>query len=54
MMIDLNNGLIRIINPDRKFVKRPINRIITDENKVPTFLRKKGKTTAGTSCNSNF
>ena len=54
VMIDLNNGLIGIRNPDRKYVKRPINRIITDENKVPIFFRKKGKTTAGTSCNSNF
>ena len=26
VMIDLNNGLIRIRNPDRKYVKRPINR----------------------------
>ena len=38
-MIDLNNGLIRIRNPDRKYVKRLINRIITDENKVPVFFR---------------
>ena len=37
VMIDLNNGLIRIRNPDRKYVKRPINIIITDENKVPIF-----------------
>ena len=37
VMIDLNNGLIRIRNPDRKYVKRPINRIITDEKKVPVF-----------------
>ena len=37
VMIDLNNGLIRIRNPVRKYVKRPINRIITDENKVPIF-----------------
>ena len=43
MMIDLNNGLIRIRNPDRKYVKRPINRIITDENKVPIFLDRKVK-----------
>ena len=54
VMIDLNNGLIRIRNPDRKCVKKPINRIITDENKVPIFFRYKGKTTAGTSCNNNF
>ena len=38
VMIDLNNGLIGIRNPDRKYVKRPINRIITDENKVPIFF----------------
>ena len=38
LMIDLNNGLIRIRNPDRKYVKKPINRIITDENKVPIFF----------------
>ena len=43
VMIDLNNGLIRIRNPDRKYVKRPINRIITDENKVPIFLDRKVK-----------
>ena len=41
VMIDLNNGLIRIRNPDRKYVKRPINRIITDENKLPIFLDRK-------------
>ena len=37
VLIDLNNGLIRIRNPDRKIVKTPINRIITDKNKVPIF-----------------
>ena len=35
--IDLHNGLIKIRNPDRKYVKRPVNRITTDENKVPIF-----------------
>ena len=54
VMIDLNNGLIRIRNPDRKYVKKPFNRIITDENKVPIFLDRKVKNTAGTSCSSNF
>ena len=34
MMIDLNNGLIGIRNPDRKYVKKPNNRIIADENKA--------------------
>ena len=35
VMLDLNNGLIRIRNPGRKYVKKPVNRTITDENKVP-------------------
>ena len=47
VMIDLNNGLIRIRNPDRKYVKIPINRIITDENKVPIFLDRKVKLQPG-------
>ena len=47
VMIDLNNGLIRIRNPDRKYVKRPINRIITDEKKVPVFLDRKVKLQPG-------
>ena len=52
VMIDLNNGLIRIRNPNWKYVKKPINRIITDENKVPISFRQKIKTTAGTSNSS--
>ena len=47
VMIDLNNGLIRIRNPDRKYVKKPINRIIIDENKVPIFLDRKVKLQPG-------
>ena len=47
VMIDLNNGLIQIRNPDRKYVKRPINRIITDKNKVPIFLDRKVKLQPG-------
>ena len=43
VMVDLNNGLIRIRNPDRKYVRKPINRIITDKNKVPIFLGRKVK-----------
>ena len=53
VMIDLNNGLIRIRNPDRKYVKKPINRIIT-EKKGANLFRQKGITTAGTRCSSNF
>ena len=52
-MIDLNNGLIRIRNPDRKYVKKTINRILTDKNRAPIYLDRK-KSTTGTSCNSNF
>ena len=37
VMIDLDNGLTRIRNLDRKYVKKPINRMKTDENKVPIF-----------------
>ena len=37
VMIDLNNGLIKIRNQDRKYVKKyvPINGRISDKNKVP-------------------
>ena len=52
VMIDLNNGLIRISNPDRKYVKKPINRIITDENKVPISLDRKVKLQLGQRCES--
>ena len=47
VMIDLNNGLIRIRNPDRKCVKKPINRIIADGNLVPIFLDRKVKLQQG-------
>ena len=47
VMIDLNNGLMRIRNPDRKYVKKPINTIITDENKIPIFLDRKVKLQPG-------
>ena len=30
LMIDLNNGLIGLRNPDRQYAKRPVIRIITD------------------------
>ena len=47
VMIDLSNGLVRIKNPDRKCVKRPSIRIITDDNKVPIFLDRKVKLQPG-------
>ena len=34
VMIHLNNGVMRIRNPDRKYIKRPVNMIITDEKKL--------------------
>ena len=44
VMIDLNNGLIGIRNQDRKYVKKPINKIIRDEHKVPqNFLDRRIK-----------
>ena len=47
VMIDLNIGLISIMNPDRKYIKRSVSRIITDENKVPIFLVRKVKLQPG-------
>ena len=47
VMIDLKIGLIGIRNPDRKYVKRPVNRIITDENKIPIFSDRKVKLQPG-------
>ena len=54
VMIDLNNGLIRIINPDRKYFKKSIKRIITDENKVPIFLDRKVKLQPGQAVIATF
>ena len=54
VMIDLNNGLTRIRNPDRKYVKKPINRIITDENKVSVFLDRKVKLQPGQAVVATF
>ena len=34
VMIRLNIGQIMIRNPDRKYVKRPVKWMITDENKI--------------------
>ena len=45
VMIDFNNGLIKLRNPERRFFKKPNNRTITDENKAAIFL---------TGCVSNF
>ena len=47
LMIELNNGLIRIRNQDGKYVRKPINRIKTNQNKVPIFIDSKVKLQPG-------
>ena len=39
--IDLNDGLIRIKDPERKYEKKPINKILNNQAKVPIFLDRK-------------
>ena len=39
--IDLNNAMIRIRNSDRKYVIKPVNLIMANENKVPVFLSRR-------------
>ena len=39
--IDLNDGLIRIKDPERKYEKIPINKILINQTKVPVFLNRK-------------
>ena len=41
VMIDFNNGLISIRKPNRKYVRRPVNRIITNEKNTNFFNTKK-------------
>ena len=53
MIFDLNNGLIKIRNQDRKYVKKPI-KTITDENKVPFFLDRKVKLQLGQAVKAIF
>ena len=36
--IELNVGLIRIKDPERKFEKKPLNKILINQAKVPIFL----------------
>ena len=36
--IDLNNAMFRIRNPDTKYVIKPVNLIMANENKAPVFL----------------
>ena len=39
--IDLNDGLIRIKDPERKYAKKPINKILINQEKVLIFLDRK-------------
>ena len=39
--IDLNDGLIRIKDPEKKYEKKPINKILINQAKVPIFLDRK-------------
>ena len=39
--IDLNDGLIRIKDPERKYEKKPLNKILIQQAKVPIFQDQK-------------
>ena len=39
--IDLNNSIIRIRIPERKYVIKPVNLIMANENKAPVFLSRR-------------
>ena len=39
--IDFNDGLIRIKDPERKYEKKPFNKILINQAKVPIFWIKK-------------
>ena len=39
--IDINDGLIRIKDPERKYEKKPLNKILINQAKVPIFLDRK-------------
>ena len=39
--IDLNDGLIRIKDPERKYEKKPLNKILINQAKVSIFLDRK-------------
>ena len=41
--IDLNDGLIRIKDPERKYEKKPLNKILINQAKVPIFLYREVK-----------
>ena len=39
--IDLKDGLVRIKDPERKYEKKPLNKILINQAKVPIFLDRK-------------
>ena len=39
--IDLKDGLIRVKDPERKYEKKPLNKILNNQAKVPIFLIEK-------------
>ena len=39
--IDLSNAMFRIRNPERKYVIKPVNLIMANENKAPVFLSRR-------------
>ena len=39
--IDINGAMFRIPNPQRKYVIKPVNLIMTNENKAPVFLSRR-------------
>ena len=39
--IDLNNAMFRIRSPERKYVVKPVNLIMANENKAPVFLSRR-------------
>ena len=43
VIIDMNNGLMRIRNLERKYVKRPVSRTTTEENKLLVLSDRKVK-----------
>ena len=39
--IDLNDGLLRIKDPERKYEKKPLNKILINQAKMPIFMDRK-------------
>ena len=39
--IDLNNAMFRTRNPEMKYIIKPVNLLMTNENKAPAFLSRR-------------